>query len=145
MLAKLRQMSKDDFKKIADVNEGLENRIYNAVKSAGSLEELYNLIKTKRYTMARIRRIILRAHLGIYDNSAMAPYIRILGFNGKGRNILSKMKKTADLPIITKYSQCSDDIRENFEKECLYTDLYNLGYKNPLPCGTEQRARIITL
>lgn len=145
VLAKLRQMSKDDFKKIADVNEGLENRICNTVKSAGSLEELYNLIKTKRYTMARIRRIILRAYLGIYDNSTIAPYIRILGFNSTGRDLLSKMKKTADLPIITKYSQCSDDIREYFEKECLYTDLYNLGYKNPLPCGTEQRARIITL
>lgn len=145
VLAKLRQMSKDDFKKIADVNEGLENRIYDAVRNANSLDELYNLIKTKRYTMARIRRIILRAYLGIEDNSAQAPYIRILGFNEAGRNLLSEMKKTADLPIITKYSQCSDDVREYFEKECLYTDLYNLGYKKPLPCGTEQRARIITL
>lgn len=145
LLAKLRQMSKDEFKKIADVNEGLENRIFDAVKTAGSLTELYDLIKTKRYTMSRIKRIVLRAYLGIEDDSAQAPYIRILGFNDTGRNLLSEMKKTADLPIITKYSQCSDDIKEYFEKECLYTDLYNLGYKKPLPCGTEQRARIITV
>lgn len=145
VLAKLRQLSKADFRKIADVNEGLENRIYDAVRNAGSLAELYDLIKTKRYTMARIRRIIMRAYLGIEDNSAQAPYIRILGFNEAGRNLLSEMKKTADLPIITKYSECSNAIREYFEHECLYTDLYNLGYKKPLPCGTEQRARIITL
>lgn len=145
VLAKLRQMTTADFLKIADVNEGLENRIFNAVRNAGSLDELYSLIKTKRYTLSRIRRIILRAYLGIEDNSAQAPYIRILGFNDTGRDLLSKMKKTADLPIITKYSECSNAIREYFEHECLYTDLYNLGYKTPLPCGTEQRARIIRL
>lgn len=143
VLAKLRQMNKDNFRKIADVNEGLENRIYDAVRNAGSLDELYGLIKTKRYTLSRIRRIILRAYLGIDDNSAQAPYIRILGFNSTGRDLLSEMKKTADLPIITKYSDCSNNTREYFEKECLYTDLYNLGYKNPLPCGTEQRSRIV--
>lgn len=146
VLAKLRQMSKDDFAEIADVSEGLENRIFDSVRNACSLEELYNLIKTKRYTMSRIRRIILRAYLGIEDNSAQAPYIRILGFNEAGRDLLSKMKKTADLPIITKYSDCKDpNIKEYFEQECFYTDLYNLGYKNPLPCGTEQKTRIITL
>lgn len=145
VLSKLRQMSKEDFAKIADVNEGLENRIYNAARNAGSLEELYDLIKTKRYTMARIRRIILRSYLGIFDNSANVPYIRILGFNGTGKELLSDMKKTADLPIVTKYSECSDDIRAYFEKECSYTDLYNLGYKKPLPCGTEQRSKIIII
>jgi len=145
VLAKLRQMNKADFLGIADVNEGLENRIFEAIKNAATLDELYHLIKTKRYTMARIRRIILRVYLGIYDNSAQAPYIRILGFNGTGRKLLSVMKKKADLPIITKYSECSGDIKEYFEKECRYTDLYNLGYKKPLPCGTEQRAQIIIL
>lgn len=145
ILSKLRQMSADDFKLIADVNEGLENRIYDSVRNACSLDELYNLIKTKRYTMSRIRRIILRAYLGIYDNSGKAPYIRVLGFNSKGREILAQIKKKADLPIITKYSDCDETVKEYFEKECSYTDLYNLGYKNPLPCGTEQRSKIINL
>lgn len=145
VLSALRKMNKADFLNIADVSEGLENRIFDAVRNASSLNELYSLIKTKRYTMARIRRIILRSYLGIYDNTAHAPYIRILGFNSAGRYLLSAMKKKANLPIITKYSECSGSIKDYFEQECKYTDLYNLGYKKPLPCGTEQRAQIIIL
>lgn len=145
VLAKLRTMYSEDFKKIADVNEGLENRITAAVKESVSLEELYSLIKSKRYTLSRIRRIILRAYLEITEKPEEPPYIRILGFNEKGRGLLSKMKKSASKPIITKLSDCDASTLPFFEQECRFTDLYNLGYKTPLPCGTEQRTKIIML
>lgn len=146
ILAKLRQMSAEDFLKTADVNEGLENRIVNAVRNASSLDELYDLIKTKRYTMARIRRIVLRSYLSITTgNDEEAPYIRILGFNNEGKKLLSDMKKNAKKPIITKISDCDGTNRKYFEDECRYTDLYNLGYKKPLPCGTEQRSKIVII
>ena len=61
ILARLRAMSTEDFAQIEDVNEGLENRIYNAVRQSVSVEDIYKLIKTKRYTLSRIRRIILKA------------------------------------------------------------------------------------
>lgn len=143
VLSKLRMMNVEDFKKIADVSEGLENKIEKAVREATSLDELYNLIKSKRYTHSRIRRIILRAYLGIEQIPDEAPYIRILGFNKKGKELLSKMKKTASKPIITKLKDCSEEALPFFIEECRFTDLYNLGYKKPLPCGTEQRAKII--
>ncbi len=145
VLAKLRTMTAEDFKKISDVNEGLENRIYSAVRTASSLDELYSLIKSKRYTLSRIRRIILRAYLGIENISENPPYIRILGFNSKGRQLLSEIKKHAALPIITKLSDCDSDTLPFFEQECRFTDLYNLGYKKPLPCGTEQRSQIVII
>lgn len=145
VLAKLRTMSAEDFAEIDDVNEGLENRIYGAVKEACSLSELYDLIKTKRYTHSRIRRIILRAYLGIKNTPQEVPYIRILAFNEKGRKILAEMKKTAEKPIIAKISDCSDAVKPYFEQECKYTDLYNLGYEKPLPCGTEQRHHIVVI
>lgn len=143
VLAKLRVMSKDDFKETADVSEGLENRIFEAVKSAATLDELYGLIKTKRYTHSRIRRIILRAYLGITDIPKEPPYIRVLGFSEKGRALLSEMKKKAALPIVTRLADCDENTLPFFERECTYTDLYNLGYKKPLPCGTEQRSQIV--
>lgn len=94
VLAKLRTMSTDDFLMIDDVSEGLENRIVDAVRSSLSLEEIYDKIKTKRYTHSRIRRIILRAYLGITkDYSKDVPYIRILGFNIKGQELAAEMKK----------------------------------------------------
>lgn len=143
VLSKLRTMSADDFKKITDVSEGLENKIEKAVNKATSLDELYDLIKSKRYTHSRIRRIILRAYLGIEETPYEPPYIRILGFNKKGRDLLSEMKKKASKPIITKLKDCDSQTLPFFLKECRFTDLYNLGYKKPLPCGTEQTSKII--
>lgn len=147
VLSKLRTMSKDDFLKIEDVSEGLENRIVEAIRSSTSLEEIYDKIKTKRYTHSRIRRIIIRAYLDITNEyTKIVPYIRILGFNDKGKELLSEMKKKANLPIISRYGDIKDlsaDAKRLFELECKCTDLYNLGYKNPLPCGTEQRSKVI--
>lgn len=146
ILYKLRTMSADDFKKIEDVSEGLENRIVEAVKSSNSLDELYDSIKTKRYTHSRIRRIILRAYLGITEDMASEPkYLRILAFNARGRELLAEMKKTATMPIITKYGNAGDEIKDLYDLECKFTDLYNLGYKTPKSCGTEQTQKVIIL
>lgn len=149
VLAKLRYMTANDFLEIEDVTEGLENRIADMVRISTSLDELYDNIKTKRYTHSRIRRIILKAYLGITkEYTEKVPYIRILGFNSKGQEILSQMKKNANLPIISRYSNTDalDEYgKDLFELECRCTDLYNLGYKKPLPCGTEQRSKVIIL
>ena len=149
VLAKLRTMRCEDFLKFDDVSEGLENRIVDAVRTSVSLEEIYDKIKTKRYTHSRIRRIILRAYLDITkDFTSNVPYIRILGFNRKGQDIAALMKKHANLPIICRYAdvkELSEKGRRLFDLECKCTDLYNLGYKKPLPCGTEQRSKMIIL
>lgn len=149
ILAKLRTMKPEDFAKIDDVSEGLENRIYDAVRQATSLNDVYDLIKTKRYTHSRIRRIILRSYLSITKDISKYPaYIRVLGFNEKGREILKEMKKTSKLPVIMRYNDINslnDEAKLLFEQECAFTDLYNLGYKKPLPCGTEQRSQVIII
>lgn len=145
ILSKLRTMTAQDFIKIADVSEGLENRIAQAVRKAATLEELYGLIKSKRYAHSRIRRIILRAYLGIHETPEEPPYIRILGFNSKGRELLSEIKKNASKAIVTKLSDCDDSTLPFFEQECKFTDLYNLGYKLPRPCGTEQKSKIVII
>jgi len=58
VLAKLRCMTANDFLKIEDVTEGLENRIVDMVKVSTSLETLYDNIKTKNPPCGGI--IILR-------------------------------------------------------------------------------------
>ena len=90
VLAVLRRMEVADWATIDDVTDGLENRLARAAQSATSLEELYTTIKTKRYTHARIRRIVLRAYLGIGkgDYPATPPYLRVLGFNAAGKALL---------------------------------------------------------
>lgn len=147
VLYKLRMMKAEDFRLIDDVTEGLENRIADAVRTSSDLNEIYDKIKTKRYTHSRIRRIILRAFLSIDKNAPKEPqYLHILGFSEKGRELLSQMNKNADLPIISKYSDinCQNDfIRQLYEQECKLTDIYNLGYTVPRPCATEQRSKIV--
>lgn len=149
VLAKLRTMSEKDFLEIDDVSEGLENRIVQAVRTSVSLEEIYDKIKTKRYTHSRIRRIILKSYLGITKHyTCDAAYIRVLGFNHRGREILNMITKKASLPVISRYADVNNLTpfgKELFELECRCTDLYNLGYKNPLPCGTEQRSKVVTI
>ncbi|MBE6741342.1 MAG: nucleotidyltransferase family protein [Ruminococcaceae bacterium] len=146
VLYKLRTMNEADFLNIDDVSEGLENRIVGAVKTAKTLDELYDMIKTKRYTHSRIRRIILRAYLGITKDMPKNPqYLRVLAFNSKGRELLSEMKKRAVLPVITKYGDAKaqgDETKKLFELESQFTDIFHLGYKIPRPCEEEKTKQI---
>lgn len=149
VLYQLRKMTADDYAAIEDVSEGLEYKIADAVKTAATLDELYSLIKSKRYTHARIRRIVLRAFLGIQKGGAAAPScLRILGFNRRGRELLAKMKTAATLPVIAKYSDAKalgGDIAAQFEQESRFTDIYGLCFQPPRPCGLEKTSKLITL
>ena len=57
-------MSLEQLKELPDVTEGLENRIYSALKGSTTLSELIEKIKTKRYPETRIKRILIAALLG---------------------------------------------------------------------------------
>ena len=145
ILYKLRTMSREDIEKLPDVNEGLENRIYASVKNSTTLQELINNIKTKRYTMARIRRIIICALLGITKDmqSIDVPYIRVLGFDKKGGELLKQVK----LPLITNVSDGYKNLDENakkiFDVDLLASDLYSLGTGSILPCSKDFTTGII--
>ena len=150
ILSRLRMLTVSDIKNAPDVSEGLENRIYNAIQAATSLEELYAIIKTKRYTHSRIRRIITALYLGIGPDDAKGdiPYIRILGFTEAGREILREAKNVSTLPVIMKtaqFDELGESAKHIFELECKATDLYNLASPRILPCGTEFTDEIIML
>ncbi len=146
VLYKLRTMTESDFAEIEDVGEGLENRICEALKTAKNLDELYDSIKTKRYTHSRIRRIILRAYLGITKNTDCEPkYIRVLAMNDKGRDMLSEISVKGDLPIVTRYKEAkalTPDALAQFERECLYTDIHALCFDEPLPCCADKTHKL---
>lgn len=150
VLAVLRRMTADDFSKIEDVGDGLENRLCQIAKTAVSLEEFYDSVKAKCYTHSRIRRIVLRSFLGIEKGSypENPPYLRVLGFNENGKQLLSMMKEKAKLPVVTRTAdikRLDSSCKSLFDIECRCTDLYNLGYKKPLPGNTEQRFQIVSI
>ena len=150
VLSKLRCMSREEFGRLPDISEGLENRIYHAVREAVSLDDLYDKIKSKRYTHARIRRLIFSAFLGLLKDSIppAPPYIRVLGFNESGKEILHLAKSTTNLPIITNSSAIFslDKHAENmFELECTSTDVFVLSYPHVRQCGLEMTTGILTI
>ena len=148
VLAKLRTMSVGEIAQAPDVTQGLENRIYDAVRKAASLDELYSLVKTKRYTHAKIRRVILSLFLGIAacDSQGIPPYVRVIAANSRGVEILSKAKKTAALPIVARcsdFDSLNEKSRRTFELECKAGDLFALCSPVARPCGLEMTQKFI--
>ena len=114
------------------VEEGIENRIKRAIKKANSWEELIKYIKTKRYTYNKINRMlihILTNYTKEDNNNIDIDYIRILGFNKKGRKYLNKIKKEIDIPIITNYKP---NISKLLDIELKVTSIYELPLKENL-------------
>mgnify|MGYP003290010815 CR=1 FL=1 len=124
VMYKLKSMSLEDFENLPDVSEGLHNRIYSAVKKCSTLKELLFEVKTKRYTLARLRRIITYAMLDITKDlqKAPLPYLRILGMTDKGAEALSVISKKTDLPIITNVAPMLKKL-EGKAKEMLMCDI----------------------
>jgi predicted nucleotidyltransferase len=148
ILCKLRCMSREQLSQLPEVSEGLENRLFDAVAHCGTLTELYDTVKTKRYPHSRIRRIVLSSFLSLPDVAAdcTPPYIRILGANAKGREILSAARPK--LPIVAKYADVrglSEFAREVFALECTATDLWGMAVKAPLHAGLDMKNKLIML
>lgn len=135
VLAKLRGMTEAELQRVSEISEGLENRILEIAKKAGSYEELMRFVKTKRYAYARLSRIMMKVYLGLKAAPGKPCYFRVLGMTKKGRELLKEMKEKATLPILTKIAQnagLSDGGKEMLADEIRATDLYVLGYSNPL-------------
>lgn len=149
ILYKLSSMTENDLRNIPDVQEGFENRIIKAVQNTNNFYELCEKLKTKRYTMSRIRRIICRAILGI-DNSVKeikVPYIRVLGFTEKGSKLLKEIKENGTLPLITNvktgYDALDDNGKKILEIENLATRLWSLASCNNTILNNEFTQQII--
>lgn len=133
IIYKLSTLSPEELREVPDVTEGIENRIIEAVKNYNSFTELCENIKTKRYTMARIRRIVCNALLGIDKEvkTTPVPYIRVLGFTQKGSRLLKEIKEKSPIPVITNVKEGYDGLdnegKRIFDIEILASRLWSLG------------------
>lgn len=106
-LLKYKIISSEDLTIYQGVDENLSNRIRKYINKSNSLDELLNLIKTKRYTYNRLKRtltFILMSITKTYYSNLNLEYIRILGFDKNGKEYLNKIKKEIDIPILTNYN-----------------------------------------
>lgn len=140
----LLRLTPEHLAQLPDAAEGLEHRLYNAIHSCRTFDTICTAAKTKRYTLSRIRRMLLCAYLGITREDAFPPppYARVLAFNDTGRGILHQAAEATSIPLITKPThirQLSPRAVSLFQKEVLATDLYYaaLPAYTRLPIGAE--------
>ena len=103
----LLRSSPSDLRCVAGMDEGLEN-LFLRHQGAESYQEFIGRCVCARYTRGRLQRQAARLLVGFGRWEAAAfsrlgpPYIRVLGFNEKGRKILRERGKDASLPLISR-------------------------------------------
>lgn len=148
VLYALRRLTSHELTNYFDIEEGLENRIKKAAQTCGNLEQLISQIKSKRYPVTRIQRILMHILLNIPKEmveSRTPQYFRVLGFTERGSLILRQINKNATIPIITRASQfkkLDQNAKAMFERDLFSSDIYCLGYKeSSLRNGASEFAR----
>ena len=135
----LKISSISDIANLPEVSEGLEYKIKKAAETSNSLEELIDNIKSKRYTTARIQRILVYSLLRITKkdekySKKITPFAKVLGFNENGKKILSRIKKeNNNSNIITSLKDFENDLKdEKMQKlidiDKLSTSIFNSAY-----------------
>jgi hypothetical protein len=112
----------------------------HASRQYATVEEILTAVKSKRYTRTRLDRMLMCAFLGITDEMLKkpAPYVRVLAFNDRGREILNNARKTG---MFLNAGEKPDDPYWEFEKRI--GDLYGLfADSNAEAPGAEAARRI---
>ena len=107
LLSRVYRLRAEDFDSLPDAGGGAGRRLYRALWQSGSVEQIVRAASGKRYTAARMRRMLLCAALGICaeDTKGLPPYIRVLASGEKGRAHLSHIRGNTALPIINKTAE----------------------------------------
>jgi len=129
-------LRREDFSGLPDAGEGLGNRLYEAVRASGTLTEVFDRAKTKRYALSRIRRMCMCAALGIRAEDAAypPPYLRVLAGSSRAPALLHGMKARAAVPLLTRPAAVRElDARSRrvFDLGSGAADLLALGYTDP--------------
>lgn len=128
ILARVRTMTAGDWRAYDPGGEGLCNRMYQAARAACTVDGLLSAAKTKRYPLARLRRMLLSAYLQLPSASTKVPYLRVLAANAAGRAHLRALRDAA-APVLTKPADVSAlgaDAETLLALESRCTDLYVL-------------------
>lgn len=122
--------SNEDLAKIFLVSEGIENLLKDNAIKYSNYEEFLNASISRRYTKSRIQRILLQIVNQIkkedVDKLSDNNYIRVLGFNNKGQELLKSLKE--DINIVTQFKNIPDPFKEiEWKTSLIYSSLLKDG------------------
>ena len=115
----LRTHAPSEIERFAENDRSLAARLVKAGEGAHTLSELYALACTKKYSPAHVRRALLFAYFGVTDEmlGEKPAYTVLLAANARGRELLARARKSADIPIITKpadFEKHGEDVKNAF-------------------------------
>lgn len=109
ILYRFRSMSESEIRSLPEVAEGLENLFFKHSRDSQSVSEMLSSVKSKRYTMARLKRICIYALLGIgselQDEAAVndeALYARVIAVRKQSADLIEKMRGNSKIPVIVR-------------------------------------------
>ena len=121
---------KEYIKNINEVTEGLENKIYNAINISNNYDEFIHNIKSKRYQLSKIKRILIYILLDISKedflqlNNSTNAYIHILTINSNIKNsLLSLINKKSKCKIFTSINDKILNSQSEIVKKSLALDI----------------------
>lgn len=142
ILYRLRTMTDAEFEAVPYGSEGLWRRFMRECRIGNSVDDILARVKTKRYTRTRLDRMLLCAYLGITEEilTAPVPYVRILGFSQKGREILHNAQSS--LPLLNAGAPAEGVYAR---QEALWGDLYGLfqAVQPDMPLSEKERRVIL--
>lgn len=131
ILYKIRSSSLEALRDVHDMAEGLEYKIKKVAEKVNNFDELIEGVISKRFTKTRIQRILVKMLLNIKKEDMInirPAYGRVLAFNDQGQQLLKKIKKCSDVPIITNINKCHLDeaAKKMLDYDILATNIYKL-------------------
>ena len=128
MLAVLRSLPDSAFEAMAFESEGIFSKVRRACRQENSLDGILAACKSRRFAYSRLRRTLMCLFLGLsqQDMDREIPYLRVLAFNDRGRQVLGNARKESQLPLISGAIPRTQAAMEYFNLESRAADLYTL-------------------
>ena len=156
ILYTLRKMPLENMANLAEIREGLENKIKKACNTCNNLEDFFNIVKSKRFTRTCIQRILLYSLLDITKqdmqiSKEVTPYIHILGFNNNGKKLISEISKSnPNINLVTSIKKFENTCTNNklkymLKKDILATNIYTLAYNQNSLANLDYTTPIISI
>ena len=115
-IIKYKIITEDDLSIYQTVDKEIIKKLKKEILNSNNIDEFIKRIKTKRYTYNKISRMLLHILTNFTKEKAKKyneiSYIRVLGINNTGRNILNSIKKDIEIPIISKITKEKDPMLE---------------------------------
>ena len=135
---KLLTEQEQGFEHYLDCSKELSNKICRTLPEYDGFASFCSKLKTRELTYVRVSRCLLHILLGIttpesyltsFSNRSLAlPYARLLGFRKGAQEVLSAMKKSSPIPILSKLADApallSAEGQRMLKQDILASEIY---------------------